>query len=797
MNTLTPKTNHKRIDLNRITDKVVLMVSIFIFVLTALAVTLISQNRSTRQVLADIRELRIPVPITTADIISGANRVAASQRAYLMTGQEKYKQERLDVWNDQINAAAEKLKKLRERMRLDEHKAAVDAALSKLSAYEKTQNDIDVFFEKELKGLSTDATKVDSLGTPAFIAAVQKRNQLDAELDAMVTGEASILRTELRNVLMPLNNAQEELLMQDNANVESNIATSNATLILVSGASILSILVLAIFLTRSLKKSIRKPTGLLDVLSRGELPENGQTSQDELNEIIQAANTLSENMKKASTFALEIGDGKFEHDFVPASEKDLLGNSLIQMRDRLKKVAEEDRKNNWANTGLAELGNILRKDTDNEEQLYNDIVAYVVKYLGANQGALFMVEEEAKEKVLKLAACYAYGRKKFIKESFNAGEGLIGQVYLERQHILMKEVPQDFVKITSGLGEATPRCVMTTPLIANEECYGVFEVASFNVLEDYQVNFVDRICEQIAAALSKVQINAKTRRLLQDSQQQAEELRTQEEEMRQSMEELTATQEEMARKDAEMTGQLTAINNTMATIEFNLDGSIIAANDKFLNGMGYTQDEIKNKHHRMFVDTDYAQSDAYDKFWHNLKNGIAQVGEFKRRGARGKEVWISASYTPILNREGVPYKVIKFAQDITEQKMKSIDYEGQVEAIRKSNAVIEFDLSGKILDANQIFVEAMGYKTKEQIAGKHHRIFVGEDDQQSAEYKMFWNRLATGEFFTGEFKRKKYDGTDIWIEGSYNPIFDTNGKPFKVVKFARAIDKGNMVNGKL
>ena len=230
----------------------------------------------------------------------------------------------------------------------------------------------------------------------------------------------------------------------------------------------------------------------------------------------------------------------------------------------------------------------------------------------------------------------------------------------------------------------------------------------------------------------------------------------------------------------------------MAAVEFDLDGIVLSANKKFLDAMGYSLQEVRGKHHSIFVDDKYTKSEEYIKFWRDLANGIAQTGEFNRVGKNNKDVWLSASYTPVFNEEGKPYKIVKFARDITEQKLKTNDFEGQLIAIRRSNAVIEFDVQGKILDANSIFVEAMGYQEKNQIIGKHHSIFVSNVDQQSEEYKKFWDQLANGEYFTGEFKRKKFDGSDVWIRGSYNPIFDTKGRPYKAVKFAQIIDSKNV-----
>lgn len=241
-------------------------------------------------------------------------------------------------------------------------------------------------------------------------------------------------------------------------------------------------------------------------------------------------------------------------------------------------------------------------------------------------------------------------------------------------------------------------------------------------------------------------------------------------------------------KNADYEGQLAAINRSQAIIEFNLDGTILSANQNFLDAMGYTLEEIKGKHHRLFAAPDYANSPAYAEFWARLAQGEFVSGEFHRIGKHGKEVWIQASYNPILDMNGTPFKIVKYAADITTQKQKTADAQGQIEAIGKSQAVIEFNLDGTIVTANQNFLDAMGY-TLEEIKGKHHRIFVDPEEVNTPEYQGFWQKLAKGEFDMRVYKRRTKSGKDIWIQASYNPILDANGHPFKVVKYATDVTK--------
>jgi methyl-accepting chemotaxis protein len=239
-------------------------------------------------------------------------------------------------------------------------------------------------------------------------------------------------------------------------------------------------------------------------------------------------------------------------------------------------------------------------------------------------------------------------------------------------------------------------------------------------------------------------------------------------------------------------GQINAIGKSQAVIEFTPDGHIIQANDNFLNTLGYTLDEVKGQHHSLFVEASYKNSAEYSRFWQDLKNGLYSAGEFKRIGKGGAEVWIQASYNPILDLSGNVFKVVKYAIDITQEKLQGADFQGQIEAIGKSQAVIEFDINGIIQNANDNFLNALGY-SMDEIKGQHHSLFVERAYQNSLEYKTFWKNLGNGKFDAGEYKRVGKGGKEIWIQASYNPIMDLNGKPIKVVKYATDITAQKMM----
>ncbi|MBL9169401.1 MAG: PAS domain S-box protein [Verrucomicrobiales bacterium] len=236
----------------------------------------------------------------------------------------------------------------------------------------------------------------------------------------------------------------------------------------------------------------------------------------------------------------------------------------------------------------------------------------------------------------------------------------------------------------------------------------------------------------------------------------------------------------------DLRGQIAAIKKAQAVIEFDLDGTIITANDNFLKTVGYTLDEIQGQHHSLFVEPSFRQSAEYRQFWADLSGGRFHTAEYRRLGKGGREIWIQASYNPILDSEGKPFKVVKYAVDVTSRKLKDADVAGQLQAISKVQAVIEFNMDGTIITANENFLKTLGY-TLAEIQGRHHSTFVDSNYRDSVEYKQFWRDLADGKAQSAEFKRIGKGGKEIWIQASYNPIFDLNGKAFKVVKFATDI----------
>ena len=242
---------------------------------------------------------------------------------------------------------------------------------------------------------------------------------------------------------------------------------------------------------------------------------------------------------------------------------------------------------------------------------------------------------------------------------------------------------------------------------------------------------------------------------------------------------ITATRQ----MQADFQGKMAAIDRSQAVIEFDLGGHVLHANANFLAAVGYELGEIVGRHHRMFCDAEYASSPAYMLFWERLARGELEAGRYRRLSKRGENVWLQASYNPVLDASGKPVKIVKFATDITRETRQAAETRGKLDAIGLSQAVIEFDLRGNILHANPNFLRTLGY-TLDEIVGQHHSLFCDAEFVKSQAYRDFWADLGEGKFQSARFRRFGKHGAEVWIQATYNPILDASDKPYKVVKFA-------------
>jgi methyl-accepting chemotaxis protein len=356
---------------------------------------------------------------------------------------------------------------------------------------------------------------------------------------------------QLSKLLQRIIDSQEQKIAQAQKEKEKSYSTLTFLLVFMVVAFIATTLAAYLNVRKRIVRPIVSIKDSLVDLGRGKIVKmDAGGRDDEVGQMHNAMVNLTNGINAKSIFADQIGNGKYEERFDLLSEDDSMGKALLAMRDNLKKNAEEERKRNWAVAGLAKFGEMLRNQDQDIEKFGDQVLSFTIKYINANQGRLFVVNDDVKEQMfLQLISCYAWDKKKFLEQKIELGEGLTGQCWQEGEPIYITKVPDDYVKITSGLGIANPSNVFIVPLKVNESTFGVLEMASFKLFENYEREFILKLSENLAAAISTVRINQKTKNLLAQTQQQAEEMRSQEEEMRQNMEELSATQEEMSRKE--------------------------------------------------------------------------------------------------------------------------------------------------------------------------------------------------------------------------------------------------------
>lgn len=413
-----------------------------------------------------------------------------------------------------------------------------------------------------------------------------------------------------------------------------------------------------------------------------------------------------------------IADNEKQTEEIRKSEE-LLKRNL----DEVKKAQEEEKNRAWVTEGLGLVNNIIRQN-DNHEKLAEEVVGEVVKYLGANQGAIYLVEEDSntKEEYLEIKGAYAFGKKKAMKDKVKPGEGLIGQCYLEKDVIFLTDVPQDFVRIKSGLGDAPPRNIVILPLIANDKMEGALEIASFEVLPEYKIDYLKKLGESLASSFNLNKINYQTKELLELSQQQQEEMRSQAEELQQNMEELQATQEEMERKaretqeqnqqllqqeeelrqnmeeiaaqaeemektmkqleemQQEMKAREDVLNNSTIMSEADLNGTIIFANDKLCKVAKYSREEMIGKGHNLFRHPDMPAA-LFKLLWNTIQAGKVFRGIVKNKAKDGSVYWVDATIAPVLDDNGKPKKYIGVRYVIEKEEVAKKLFDEQLERL--------------------------------------------------------------------------------------------------------------------
>lgn len=448
----------------------------------------------------------------------------------------------------------------------------------------------------------------------------------------------------------------------------------NAILVSFLGLIILTIVIW--FIAKNITDPVVKVTSILKDIADGKIDKSliaEVKSKDEVGEMTLALNKSINGLNQKAEFANLIGTGEIDTELELLSDDDILGQSLIDMRESLKKARKEEEirkieneKRRWANEGLAVFSDILRKNNDEIAVLAREIIKNLVTYLKSNQGGLFLIDEENKSNpTLRLLSAFAFDREKYMQKSIEVGEGLVGTCAAEKETIYLTEIPQDYVQITSGLGDANPNSLLLVPMIIENEVLGVIEIASFKKYEQHEIEFVERIAESIASTLKSVQINVKTSYLLEQSQQQSEEMAAQEEEMRQNMEELQATQEESTRQGDELNGTIEAVDSFLLKAEFDLNLNVQNANELFLKKFNYSINEVIGLNAEKFVTK--KNLNKFQIIINKVLGGNSHQELTKLQSKTGEELSLITSFTPVFINDNVN-KILLLAIDVKDFK---------------------------------------------------------------------------------------------------------------------------------
>jgi PAS domain-containing protein len=459
-------------------------------------------------------------------------------------------------------------------------------------------------------------------------------------------------------------------------------------------------------------------------------------------------------------------------------EKDLTGepvidSSLRDIYEKFKTDADEERNRSWSNEGIAMFREVMGAHTE-IKAMCEDLISKLVKYVDANQGGIFV---HTKDNQLELMSCYAYERKKYLNKTIAPGEGLVGQCFLEQHRIYLTKVPDQYITITSGLGAANPKCLLIVPLKLKDVTVGVLEIASFKPFPSYRLDFIDKAAEALAQSISSIRVSEDTKALLQGSLRREQEMKNQEELMRQNMEELYVTQEDMRKVNLEMEEIFKAIDTLTATMELNKQGEIIKLNERLLQTLNYTAQDLYAKPLRQLLATNHEETKNFPTLWQDILAGRSAEKVLLYQDAFKKNKWLRTGFYPLQGKDGIE-RIICFLTDISEIKIKELELDivnQNMEAFRKMLIRILNEIplkvflkqyNGKFFIVNDAVSAFHGFDSPEGLIGKSDFDFYAHDD--------------AAEWLEAEHK--------IIAEGRTEYVHEDNGRFLQTVKMPFYID---------
>ncbi len=479
-------------------------------------------------------------------------------------------------------------------------------------------------------------------------------------------------------------------------NAQISASLTFVSKVIFTGLVLLAIIIFA--LSIKIVTPIKKVNDIIQKLSLGQVDnalKMDVDSNDELGQMADSSNKVVNGLLQVTKFAENIGNGNSDYKFTPLSDKDVLGNAIIEMKNSLDHAKEEENQRreeegqlNWASNGINLFNKVLRVDNNNMQNLSEEIIKNLTLYLDAQMGAFYVVPGDREG--VELVAHIGFDKEKTFNNGFvEPGRGLIGRAYLEKETIFISDITPDIDKIGSGLGHALPKSALIVPLLYNKVLTGIIEIYSFKILQPYQISFVEKLAENIASTISTVKINGQTAQLLEKSKRQSEILEQQEEEIRQNMEEMQATQEESTQKEEELTTMISGFGSVLPTIHYDTNQRIIDVNDEFAALVNTKREKLIGKRHKSELIMDEQEQIKHEKFWQELLNGNTMETEELFHNGK-KEIWLSEQFVPVLDPDGNVAEVMAIGCIINEQK----EIENQIQMVQEG--VIPEKLKKKI-----------------------------------------------------------------------------------------------------
>lgn len=791
-----------KIDLNSFRNRIILSIVFVGMLMIAFAYLLIGRMvQITRQNEA-IATVYQPVKVYAFACFQHINQTVLALQASVYTSDQRISkrvnEEINDMWQKKALIYYDSLKivvgKRNEPELLVTYEAIADR-VDKLSKLLKEATNINNEENRVPLYLSDKQDYTDTSGLVRSNKAITIYND---KLAFLLTNEITRIQKELNVYFEQLTNYNNRATanLSTNINTESNLFTALQVFAFVIAVVLLTSLVL--LLNRYIMRNINTINKQTEFLAEGTLPNPIVTNVLELDPITAHINTLSKNLQNLKKFALNIKDGKFETVGSVFEGKGDFGEAIAQMREGLLQVSREEEIRTWRNTGLAKFSEILRRESNDLERLSEQLIGELVKYVEANQGGVFIVNDEMtdEEPFLELISAYAYNKKKFIEKKVMRGQGLVGRVWQEGLSIYLNEVPDSYIEIRTGLGGTNPRYVFIVPLKVNEEVQGVLEIASFHEFEDYKQDFIKQIADSVASTFSSTKVNRKTKMLLEESQRITFRMREQEEELRQNIEELQSTQEEMQRNQRELSEK----EGNMRALLDNASDAIMAFNHKLK--ITVINKAMKNLYESIGVYLDLGRNveEAFPgRTWEQMNKEFQMVLSGERFVThadviiRGVTYYYEILYNPIYNERQRVVGASLFISDITQERTAQVELKMK-EANLKSlinnteDSIMAIDKSYNFLVFNETFKK----RRKEYEFKEGDNIFTTIPEHLHEEWKKYYDRALSGERFEKVIKRDLGNKKIQYREHSFNPILNEQGEVIGLSVFAKDITEAKL-----